>query len=106
MKVAEYIPRYGFTDKSWSYDIGTGQETAGKGAVEKLSDLEWPTIMLNTWHHDLSSLYTGLNHIFVNEEIIIAILQNLLDAYIQRGGDSLTWLSATFQRFHEHPSVF
>jgi len=55
---------------------------------------------------DLSSLYTGLNQIFVNEEIIIAILQNLLDAYIHRGGDSLTWLSSTFQRFHENPQNF
>jgi len=107
MKVAEYVPRYGLL-MNLDHTISVQDK---KLPVKELLK-NYPELELTDDHVkqldtiDLSSLYTGLNQIFVNEEIIIAILQNLLDAYIHRGGDSLTWLSSTFQRFHENPQNF
>ena len=107
MKVAEYVPRYGLL-RNLDHTISVqDKKLPVKELLKNYPDLELtPDHVEQLDTIDLSSLYTGLNHIFVNEEIIIAILQNLLDAYIQRGGDSLTWLSATFQSFHEHPQYF
>ena len=107
MKVAEYVPRYGLLINLDHTISVQDKKLPVKELLKNYPDLELTddhVKQLDTI--DLSSLYTGLNQIFVNEEIIIAILQNLLDAYIHRGGDSLTWLSATFQRFHEHPQHF
>ena len=107
MKVAEYVPRYGLL-MNLDHTISVQDK---KLPIKELLN-NYPDLELTDDHVeqldtiDLSSLYTGLNHIFVNEEIIIAILQNLLDGYIQRGGDSLIWLSSTFQRFHENPQNF
>ena len=107
MKVAEYVPRYGLL-MNLDHTISVqDKKLPVKELLKNYPDLELTddhVKQLDTI--DLSSLYTGLNQIFVNEEIIIAILQNLLDAYIHRGGDSLTWLSSTFQRFHENPQNF
>ena len=107
MKVAEYVPRYGLL---LNLDHTISVQDKKLPVKELLTN--YPELELTDDHVkqldtiDLSSLYIGLNQIFVNEEIIIAILQNLLDAYIHRGGDSLTWLSSTFQRFHENPQNF
>ena len=107
MKVAEYVPRYGLLMNLDHTITVQDKKLPVKELLKNYPDLELTddhVKQLDTI--DLSSLYTGLNQIFVNEEIIIAILQNLLDAYIHRGGDSLTWLSATFQRFRENPQHF
>ena len=107
MKVAEYVPRYGLLMNLDHTILVQDKKLPVKELLKYYPELELTddhVKQLDTI--DLSSLYTGLNQIFVNEEIIIAILQNLLDAYIHRGGDSLTWLSSTFQRFHENPQNF
>ncbi len=107
MKVAEYVPRYGLLMNLDHTILVQDKNLPVKELLKNYPELELTddhVKQLDTI--DLSSLYTGLNQIFVNEEIIIAILQNLLDAYIHRGGDSLTWLSSTFQRFHENPQNF
>ena len=107
MKVAEYVPRYGLL---MNLDLTISVQDKKLPVKELLKN--YPDLELTDDHVkqldtiDLSSLYIGLNQIFVNEEIIIAILQNLLDIYINRGGDSLTWLSATFQNVHENPQNF
>jgi len=107
MKVAEYVPRYGLLMNLDHTITVQDKKLPVKELLKNYPDLELTddhVEQLNTI--DLSSLYSGLNQIFVNEEIIIAILQNLLDTYIIRGGDPLIWLSATFQKVHENPQNF
>jgi len=107
MRVAEYLPMYGLLVNFEHPIVFEDQKVPVRELFIKHPDLELTNDHVEQLDSiDLSSLYTGLNQIFVNKEIIIGILQNLLAAYIQRGGDSLTWLSATFQRFRENPQHF
>lgn len=107
MKVAEYIPKYGLL-------VNPEHTISFDGTILPVNELlnNHPELELTDDHVsqldtiDHSTLHHGLKHIFVNNQIIIAILQHLLDLYIQRGGDPFTWLSATYQKVHDNPQNF
>jgi len=96
MKVRDFLPMYGLFRNEY-HDITLNNARCPLHEVLSVPSYELPDEAVRQINHfDQVALHDVLSHVFINPGMVIAILQNLLDAWVKQGGDTVRWLQFTY----------
>jgi hypothetical protein len=87
MKVRDFLPMYGLFRNEY-HEITLNNARCPLHEVLSDPSYELPDEAVRQINHfDQVALHDVLRHVFINPGMVIAILQNLLDAWVKQGGD-------------------